>query len=126
MKRLWIGVGILLAILAMGLVLLAISHDFYKDLSQDLESAGELAMAGNWASAEAKGDAARQLWNQYRRLWASFSDHEPVEEMETLFAQLEIYQARKLEVDFAAACQRLIHLAEAIEESHNLRWWSIL
>lgn len=126
MKRLWIGVGILLVLLAMGVTLLCISNHFYQDFSRELQSAQELALAGNWTVAGEKADNAQTLWLQYRRLWASFSDHEPVEELETLLSQLEIYEKRRLEVDFAAVCQGIVHLAEAIDESHNLRWWSIL
>lgn len=126
MKRLWIGVGILGVLLAAGVTVLCIGHHFYEDISKDLETAGESAMAENWEEANKRAEAARDIWNRYRRLWASFSDHEPVEKMETLFSQLEIYRKRQLEVSFAETCTEISHLAQAIEESHNLRWWSIL
>ena len=126
MLRLWIGIGILAILLAMGIGLLWGSGVFFEELSQDLEQAGELALAGNWQAAEEKAEKGREKWEQYRRFWASFTDHEPVEQMQNLFSQLELYQARQLEVDFAAICRNLVHLAEAIDESHGLRWWSVL
>lgn len=126
MKRLWIGVGILGILLAVGITVLCIGHHFYEDISKDLKTAGESAMAENWEEANQRAEAARDIWSRYRRLWASFSDHEPVEKMETLFSQLEIYQTQQLEVSFAETCTEISHLAQAIEESHNLRWWSIL
>lgn len=126
MGRLWIGIGILVILLAMGILLLWGSGVFFEELSQDLEKAGELALAGNWQAAGEKAEKSREKWEQYHRFWASFTDHEPVEQMQALFSQLELYRARQLEVDFAAVCRNLVHLAEAIDESHSLRWWSVL
>ena len=126
MGRLWIGIGILVILLAMGIGLLLGSGVFFEDLSQDLEQAGELALAGNWQAAGEKAEKSREKWEQYHRFWASFTDHEPVEQMQALFSQLELYRARQLEVDFAAVCRNLVHVAEAIDESHSLRWWSVL
>lgn len=126
MGRLWIGIGILVILLAMGIGLLWGSGVFFEELSQDLEQAGELALAGNWQAAGEKAEKSREKWEAYRRFWASFTDHEPVEQMQDLFSQLEVYQRRQLEVDFAAVCRNLVHLAEAMDESHSLRWWSVL
>ncbi len=126
MGRLWIGIGILVILLALGIAMLCISWNFYEDFSADLEQAGELALAGNWQAAVEKAEKGREKWEQYRCFWSASSDHEPVEQMQNLFSQLEIYQKRQLEVDFAAVCRNLVHLAEAIDESHSLRWWSIL
>ena len=126
MLRLWIGIGILAVLLAMGIGLLWGSSVFFEELSEDLRQAGELALAGNWQAAGEKVEKSREKWEAYRPFWASFTDHEPVEQMQNLFSQLELYQARQLEVDFAAVCHNLIHLAEAIDEAHSLRWWSVL
>lgn len=126
MGRLWIGIGILVILLAMGIGLLWGSGVFFEELTQELEQAGELALAGNWQAAGEKVEKSREKWEAYRRFWASFTDHEPVEQMQNLFSQLELYRARQLEVDFAAVCRNLVHVAEAIDESHSLRWWSVL
>lgn len=126
MGRLWIGIGILVVLLVMGIGLLWGSGVFFEELAQDLERAGELALAENWQAAGEKVEKSREKWEQYRRFWASFTDHEPVEQMQNLFSQLELYQVRQLEVDFAAVCRNLAHLAEAIDEAHSLRWWSVL
>ncbi len=126
MGRLWIGIGILVALLAIGIGLLWGSGVYFEELSQDLEQAGELALAGNWQAAGEKAEQGREKWEQYRRFWASFTDHEPVEEMQNLFSMLDVYRARQLEVDFATVCRNLSHVAAAIQESHGLKWWSIL
>ena len=126
MSRLWIGIGLLVTLLAMGIGLLWGSAVFFEDFSEEIEQAGELALAGNWTEAEKKAEKCRAKWEQYHRFWASFTDHEPVEQVQNLFSQLEVYRMRRLEVDFATVCRNLSHVAEAIDESHGLRWWSVL
>ena len=126
MLRLWIGIGILAVLLAMGIGLLWGSSVFFEELSEDLQQAGDFALAGNWQAAGEKVEKSREKWEAYRPFWASFTDHEPVEQMQNLFSQLELYRARQLEVDFAAVCRNLVHVAEAIDEAHGLRWWSVL
>ena len=126
MLRLWIGIGILAILLAMGIGLLWGSGVFFEELSQDLQQAEDFALAGNWQAAGEKVEKSREKWEAYRPFWASFTDHEPVEQMQNLFAQLELYRTRQLEVEFAAVCRNLVHVAEAIDEAHGLRWWSVL
>ena len=126
MNRLWIGVGLLAVLLAASVGMLFVSRDFNKEFTHDLEQAGHSAMAGNWTAAEKQLAKSREKWQTYQRFWASSTDHEPVEQMQNLFSQLELFQARRLEVEFASACRALVNLAEAIDESHGLRWWSVL
>ena len=83
-------------------------------------------MAGRWEEAGKKAAQGKAQWDSYRKFLASFTDHEPVEEAESLFSQLEVYEKRQYDADFAAICLELSHLSEAIEESHGARWWSIL
>lgn len=126
MNRLWIGIGLLVIILAMGIGLLWGSAVFFDDFSEEMEQAGKLVMAGNWAEAEKKVAHSRAQWEQWRFFWSSFTDHEPMEQMQNLFSQMDVYRQRQLEVDFAAVCANLSNVAEAIRESHGLKWWSIL
>jgi hypothetical protein len=126
MGRLWIGVGILVVMLAMAIGLLWGSRAFFEDFSDNLEQAGASALAGNWASATQKAEKSRAQWEKYRHFWSAFTDHEPMEQMQELFSRLEIYRQKQLEVDFAAVCGSLVQMAEAIDESHSLKWWSVL
>ena len=126
MNRLWIGIGLLAILLAMGIGMLFVSRNFNEEFTESLEQASRYAMAGNWQAAGQQAAKGREKWESYHRFWAAFTDHEPVEQMQNLFSQLELYQTRQLEVDFAAVCENLVNLAEAIDESHGLRWWSLL
>ena len=126
MSRLWIGIGILIALLVVGIVFLWLSNDFHRDITAILEQAGQAAMAENWQLAEQKLQEGQNKWNRYRRFLSAITDHEPMEEMDSLFSQLELFGQCRLKVDFIAVCNSLSHLAEAVDEYHSLKWWSIL
>lgn len=126
MKRLWIGVGLLVILLAMGLSILFISLHFHRAFSQSLEQAGYAALRGDWAGAEKQAAQSKEQWERYQHFWAAFTDHEPMEQMQNLFSQLALSQDRRLAVEFASACLALVNLSEAIDESHGLHWWSVL
>ena len=126
MGRLWIGIGILVIMLAMAVGLLWGSRVFFEEFSDNLEDAGHLALAGNWTAAAEKAAKSRAQWEKYRHLWSAFTDHEPMEQMQELFSWLEVYQQKQLEVDYATVCSSLVQVAEAIDESHSLKWWSVL
>lgn len=126
MKRLWIGVALLVVMLAGSVAMMLLSHRFYRNFSDTLESAADAALSENWSAAEALTRQATQQWQRHRRFLASFTDHEPVEDVQLLLSRLVLFQNAQLAVDFADTCKSLAHLSEAIDESHSLNWWSVL
>lgn len=126
MKRMWVGVFFLVFLLAAGITLLLVTQNFHREFSDTMEQAASAAMAGRWEEAEKMSAKARAQWDSHQEFLASFTDHAPVEEASSLFSQLEIYQEKRYDADFAAICRELAHLSEAIGEAHGIRWWSIL
>ena len=126
MKRLWIGVAFLVLLLGGSLALLVFSGGFYRDFSAALDEASALALEENWTEAIEKVQFCQKKWEKNQHFLAAFTDHEPIEQVESRFSQLEIYGEHRLRVDFAAVCQQLRHCAEAIDESHSLKWWTVL
>lgn len=126
MKRLWIGIVLLAVMLAGGVGMLLFSGRFYRDFSAALDAAADAALEENWSEAAALTEQATAHWNRHRRFLSAFTDHEPMEEVEQLLSRLELFEQTRLSVDFADACRSLVHLCEAIDESHSLKWWSLL
>lgn len=126
MKRLWVGIGCLTVILAMGIFLSLAFGKLHGPLAEDLRQAGALAEAGDWESARALSSRCRTDWERYRNWVSAFADHEPVEEMEARFARLEVYAAAREQADFSALCAQLAAMAEAMGDSQRLTWWSLL
>ena len=126
MTRFWIGIILLLILLGSSIGTTLAIPAFHSRLSQDLESAGKTVLSGDWEKATALADSARAKWERCRHFVASTVDHEPLEQMDSLFSQLEVYQNQLLPGDYAAVCIHLSQLSQAIGESQALNWWNIL
>lgn len=126
MKRFWLGVGILAVLLAAGIGLSIGITAVHSGLARDLDAACEAVQKGDWDTSVTLAESAKTSWMRCRRFVASFVDHEPLEQMDRLFSELEIYRHQQLPTDYAAVCTHLSHLSEAIGESHALTWWNLL
>ncbi|MCD7756496.1 MAG: DUF4363 family protein [Firmicutes bacterium] len=126
MKRLWIGILVLAVTLAAGLGLWRCADRFCGGISRTLEDSAAMAQQARWDEANALTDQARAQWEQYRDFFAAFTDHEPVEEVGSLFRQLEIYAACRDACGYATTCVQLSSLADAIREAHGMQWWTVL
>ena len=126
MKRLWIGIAFLALLLAAGFGISAGMDNLQNEISRQLAAACQTALAGDLEQASVQANGAREVWEQYRNLVAAVTDHEPMEEMDTLFAQLPIYYETDSPLNFAAVCSDLSLLIQAIGENQALKWWGVL
>lgn len=124
MKRLWIGVGFLVVMLVLAILLTVVFDRIHTPLSEDLQKAADLAMVQDWEKATALTRQARADWKKYRELIAAVADHEPLEKMEYLLDQLDVYAAARRKADFSATCVELAAMADAMLESQSLTWWN--
>ncbi len=126
MKRLWLGVSVLAVFLAISLLLSWYMPGLHRELSDTLSAAAQAAEKSDWEEATRLAIGAKQRWERSRHFVASFTGHQPLENLDSLFEELEIYRAAKLSVDYAATCVQLSQLCLAIAESHCLTWWNLL
>ena len=126
MKRGWIGVALLLLLLATGLLVTWHMGRTHREISRELELAADFALAGNWEEAREEAEDAFEDWQEDWHFSAAFADHEPMEEIDALFAQLEAYAATRDGVAFAAVCRQLSQQVEAMGDAHGLNWWNLL
>lgn len=126
MKRLWVGVVVLFLLLAGGIALAVSLSGLHTDISRNLENAALAAQKGDWQQARELAENADKTWSRYRHFSASFTDHEPLEQMDNLFAQLKVFETIPSPADYAALCTHLAQLSDAIAESHTLTWWNLL
>ena len=126
MKRLWLGLSILLFLLAGGLAIHTGLHNIHNDISRDLQQAATAATHQQWDNALRLARTATARWQRHHRFTAAFSDHTPMDTMDSLFAQLPIFAEKKEDPHFAAACMELSVYARALAESHALSWWNFL
>lgn len=124
MTRFWLGLGVLAALLVSGFLLGKKMEMLNSEISCQLSQAAEYALAEEWAEAETFSQEAFQTWQQHRRFAASLTAHEPLEELDRMFDQLQIYEARRMTTEYAALCTLLSNLTEAMGEGHRLTWWN--
>lgn len=126
MKRLWIGVAILVVLLGVGIGTTVFAVRTQTDISQKLKQASDAALQGDWADAKTLSMDAKTKWETFRKITASIADHEPMEEIDDLFSQMEIYLLTCQQIPFSTCCASLGVLTEAIGEAHAVSWWSLL
>ena len=120
MKRIWFGVALLFVMLILGLGSSNLMERIHENQAEDLSRAAECAMADNWAGAEKYLQSARREWDRNRSLISGLSDHEPMDQAEGLFSQLEVFAASRDRVSFGSTCRYLSSQLEALGKSHSL------
>lgn len=126
MKRLWIGVIILVLLLGAGIGTTVFAVRTHNSISQKLAQASEAALRGKWEEACSVSLDAKKQWKAMRHGTAAIADHEPMEEIDDLFSQMDIYLLTRQQIPFASCCASLSVLTNAIGESHAINWWSLL
>ena len=126
MRRFWLGVGILVLFLILGLWIGHAMNDVHQTISQTLDDAAVQSLGGNLSKGMSLAQEAQQLWQNNWHGTASVADHEPMDEIDGLFAQLEVYGKAGAATDFATYCARLSRLVSAMGEAHAFTWWNLL
>lgn len=126
MKRCRLGAGLLVGLLAIGLIATFWTHRRFTELSRDIQLAGEAASLLDWERAEDLTRKAKEHWQSGWALSAALTDHEPLEQIDGLFAQLEIYAREKDSLSYSVLCARLCREIAAIAEAQSPGLWNIL
>ena len=126
MKRIWIGIILLTALLGAGFWISSFMAQSHNPVAQDIRQAGNLALEEQWGAAQAYAKRGQDRWETKWPVTAAFADHEPMDEIDALFAQLETYAKVKDEQAYSALCAHLASLLEAVSQSHSLKWWNLM
>lgn len=126
MSRFWLGLGLLLATLALGLWIGSAMTDTHNTVCDTLTQAAEKALSGDIDAGMRLAKQAQQLWQKRWNTTAAVADHSPMEEIDGLFAQLESYARTGHEEEFAALCSQLSKRVRAMGEAHSLTWYNLL
>lgn len=126
MKRLWIGIILLALMLAGGIWITVVSARSNGEIGQLLQSAGDAALTGQWQQAAHYYTEALAGWEKKHHATAALTDHEPMEEIDSLFAEARVYLRSKDPAAFSACCASLSVFIEAIGDAQSVHWWSLL
>ena len=126
MKRVWLGVGLLIVLLLVSLGVTWGMDRIHKPIADDLDQAAAWAEAGNWHNAEVYSRRAETAWNKWEHFRACFADHTPTEEVSAELAAMDTARQERETADFAASCARAAKMVQAVGDAHGLYWWNLL
>lgn len=126
MKRIWIGIGLLAVMLVAGIWVSEYMDHTHSAIAEDLDRASRLMMQHQWEGANSLTARARKSWEDRRSITACFAEHEPLDEIDGIFAQLEIYAADRDEVACSASCVYLSQRLRALGKCHKFTLWNLL
>ena len=126
MKRGWIGAALLLVLLAVGSFSAWDMAARQQPLEEAMDQAAQHALAQNREEAQSLVQWARQQWHAHWRRNAAVSDHGPMEEIDSLFAQLDVLDPSEDPLAYALICAQLAEAFSALGEGHIPNWWNLL
>lgn len=126
MGRFRIGAALLAILLAAGLWAQGRMMAVHMPIADAMEAAADAAMSGSWEEAESHVRTAQSKWLDARLLTAALADHQPLEDIECLLAQLPVYAASDQPDSFAAACRDAARKIRAVADAHHLHWETFL
>lgn len=126
MKRFWIGLGLLTLVLALGIWAGNAMLRLHMPIAADLEQAANYAEADNWVAAEALYARARDRWDTGRDRIAAIYNHQPLDEIDARFRELEIYLSRREVTAFRAGCVYLAERLRDLSDSFRISWENLL
>ena len=126
MKRVWIAIGLLLAILVGTL-----AHSFYiasftRDLSLLLEAAEAEAEQGAWDKAEKLTETAHDKWDQRSTYLHITLRHDETDTIYTGFREVAEFIQCQEAGEYSAANARLIASLELMAEAEQLTLKNVL
>lgn len=126
MSRTVVGAVLLLVLLAGGVASGLWMARNTGEIGDLLEDAAASVLEGQWQQGREEADRARRLWERKRNLGAAFTDHGPMEQVDSGFALLAFYADTGEQLLFAALCVDLEMQLEALEEAQKVSWWNVL
>lgn len=117
-KRFYLGLGILLLLLILGLSVSFFMQAVHQPVEANLAEAARFALAGDMEKALPLAQKAYDRWQRYHSLTASFADHSPMDDTDTLFQEMLVYAQAGEVPHFAACCRELVVLTQAMYDAH--------
>ena len=126
MVRGWLGAGILAIFLLLGLVTGSLMENAHTSTAELLDSAAEKTLAGEFDTAVALSFSAKMRWEQQWNGTATVADHSPMDDVDALFSEMEVYARAGEEPHFAACCRELARRIHAVADAHQFNWRNVL
>ena len=125
MTRFRIGASLLAVLLALCVWSQLRMSAIQRPIAGTVSRAESYAAREEWTQASAALLTAQSAWEEHRTLLAALADHQPLEDIECLFARLKSYAQEQDKGEFRAACQELNRRILAVKEAQEFNLGSI-
>ena len=117
-KRFYLGLIFLILLLVLGIGTSFAMKAIHEPVETLLAEAADLALNAGEAQAIPLAQQAYARWQKYHSFTASFADHSPMDDTDTLFQEMLVYGATGEIPHFAACCRELAVMARAMYDAH--------
>lgn len=125
-KRFFLGAGILVLLLILGLLASWWMQQITHPISTLLEQASDAVLTGDGEQGKLLARQAEKRWKSGWKTVALAADHSPMDEIDGLFAQIDFFARTDDRDRLGAYCAQVAELVEAIADAHTCTWWNIL
>ena len=125
-KRFFLGAGILVLFLILGLLASCMMRRVTGPISDLLEQAADAVISGDEEQGKILARQAEKRWKSGWKTVALAADHNPMDEIDGLFAQIDFFARTDDRDRLGAYCAQVAELVEAIADAHTCTWWNIL
>jgi hypothetical protein len=125
-KEFFFGIGLLLSLLAATLMVSHWANRTHLPAEQDLAQAAQSALSGDMEQAVALALRAKERWEQSWTATAAVADQSPMDTVDSLFSQLQVYAQEGNREEFLSACAQLKALVRSMAEAQKPAWWNFL
>jgi len=125
-KPFWAGLLLLGLLIVMALGGSAAMNRIHDPVRQALEQAAAAALDGDMLRGAELEQQAKAQWERSRKLVCAMADHSPMDEIDRLFAQAEVYALAQKQEELADACAQLARLMQSMTDAHSPTWWNLL
>lgn len=117
-KHFYTGLVILLVLLALGIGTAVGMGALHRPTAELLSQAAALAGEDNLDSALPLARKAYTRWQRFHSVTASFADHSPMDDTDTLFQEMMVYGETGERPHFIACCRELVVMTQAMYDAH--------
>ena len=125
-KRFYMGLGIQLVFLVLGLVVSWTMRQATQPVLQMLDQATQEVLSGDMEQGILLAQRAQDIWQKGWKTVALAADHSPMDEIDGLFAQIGFFAKAGNRLELGACGARGSELVEAIADAHALTWWNLI
>ena len=122
MKRIRFGTALLVFLLILSILVSNLMRKTWQHQSENLDLAAKFASVGDWAAADLLLQETSLEWARKQFLISVLCRHDEIDEIDGLFAQLNVFSAARRTVSFSSTGMVLSRLLDSLWKSH---WFNL-